>query len=364
MLTHRLVRLLLLSTICALLATARAEAAEKSKGMGLWNVDQMVKQACDQLIRRYKLNEDQAAYTRQLMSKRVNKLLDKHEDKIRQLFREAMAMRMAGKPPSVEAIKSWSQRAKPIYDDAKKEILEGNDEWSAILTPEQKKTHDIDVKMMKIDFANYETRLDRWSKGGFDAKKDWRVRQPRKPVTPRRRTEVPKQAKKPEQGGNRFKDRLAKAPNSANLPPGVTAGPSRLGERGPETPGQVTGSTPQVLLDPEHFWDTYVRSFIGRYRLDSGQRTQAYAMLKECKERARRHRDAHREDYLRVHALIRQLRKGGNTEAAARANEELAELDGPIDDLFEELKKRLDSIPTSAQLQRYQQAKERREKPK
>lgn len=343
---------------------AQAAEGSKSTGLGVWNVESMVEQAADQIITRYKLNDQQAAYTRQLMSRRVNQLLDKHEDDIRALFREAMAMRMMGKPPSVEAIQSWAKRAAPIYQEAKKHILEGNKEWAEILSPEQKKTHELDVKMMEMDFAQYEKRLERWSEGGFDPKKDWVVE------SQTRRRPMPRSAKEAElararakaQAEARAKAQAAKggpeeAAKSQTPDIGGPPAPIRIGAKPAETaPSETVEVTPDVELDPEHFWDVYVRGFIKQYHLDKAQTQQALAILKDCKERARRHRDAHREDYLRLHKQIREARARG--AKAADANEELADLDGPINELFEELKRRLENIPTSAQIEKYRSTRQ------
>ena len=344
-----IVALWIAGTLTAGASGAAKKGKAKDQGLGLWNVNVMVEQAAKQIIRRYKLTDEQAGYTRQLMAKRVNTLLDKHEDRIRQLFREAIAMRTTGKPPSAEAIKSWSERAMPIYEDAKREIIAGNEEWGQILSPEQQKIHKLDLKMMKVDFNQYEERLGRWSKGGFDAKKDWVTKRP----PARRTTAKPRGVKKP-------KPKVATPnPQVAQRPPGP-AGPPKLGVQAAKEPGSVQGGADDVELDPEHFWDIYVRDFSRKYRLDSGQRGQARAVLKDCKERARRHRDAHREEYERLHGRIRQLRgSGADVEARGAANAELADLDAPISDLFEELKSRLEGIPTTAQLQKYQQGRER-----
>ncbi len=351
MLTGRLLVGVVLTTASVAAAAAPARKPKKS-GMDLWNIDGMVRQAAEEIIRRYKLNDEQAGYTRQLLSKRVNTLLDEHGDKIRKLFREAMVMRMSGKPPTVEAIQSWSKQAIPIYQAVKREILEGNEEWGQILSPDQKKTHQNDIKDMMDDFTQYEQRLDRWSKGGFDAKKDWIKRTHRTARTRTRRTT----RIRPKGDSSHV---IVKRPQT---PPAVAPkGPSRFGAKPGKDPTAAQQPQNDVEMDPEHFWDVYVRNFVTKYRLDSGQSGQAQTILKDCKERARRHRTAHHEEYLELRARIRKLRAdGGNAEAANAANRELADLDAPISDLFEELKGRLESIPTSAQLQKHQASREGR----
>ncbi|MBN1343379.1 MAG: hypothetical protein JXQ73_11900 [Phycisphaerae bacterium] len=328
-----------------------AEGGSQDKGSNLWNIQSMVTSAAEQIIRRYKLNDDQAEYTRKLMARRVNNLLEKHDEKIRSLFREAIAMRAIGKAPSVETIQSWAERALPVYQDAKKEILAGNKEWAEILTPEQKKIHDLDLRMMEVDFKQYEERLTRWKSGGFEPKKDWVVQ------SQARRRPMPRNSRAAKGSGTKEGTPVVKktgdqpATPTNTPPPPSAAGPPRIGLQQGQTPKD--GQDQQVEVDPDHFWDVYVRDFVRKYRLDEGQRKQAEAILKDCKAQAQRHRTAHVEDYRRLHAALRKNR------GDAGANEELGKLDAPINDLFEELKQRLDKILTSEQIRKVEQSEQK-----
>ncbi len=311
-------------------------------GMGTWNVETMVKQAAEQIIRRYKLDDDQAQFTRKLMSERVDKLLEKHDDRIRQLFREAIAMRALSKPPSKQAIQSWAERALPVYQDARKQILEGNEEWAKILTPEQRKIHKLDLKMMKMDFKQYEDKLARWKQGGFDPQRDWVVRRA-KPVKPsaNARKQLAQKLKEKREAAEAARQRQ-KQKQLAQMPPNRMGGPPRLGETSPQNPTTGPAGAQPIIEDPEHFWDTYVRGFIKQYRLDEGQANQARAMLADMKKRARRYRDSRKADYDRLRAALRENRSPDMAQA-------LQELDAPVDEMFEKLKARLENIPTSKQ---------------
>lgn len=87
-----------------------------------------------------------------------------------------------------------------------------------------------------------------------------------------------------------------------------------------------------VAHDP-NTWQWYVRGFIGTYRLDPGQTAAAESILTELVGRA--------TDYIRPRA--QQLAKVARLE---RATDEAY---APIRALFEELKTRLDRIPTVGQ---------------
>ena len=56
--------------------------ADRPAPWDLWPTDKMVGIACDQIGRRYNLTEEQDAYTRALMSQRVNRFLAEYEDRL------------------------------------------------------------------------------------------------------------------------------------------------------------------------------------------------------------------------------------------------------------------------------------------
>ena len=102
----------------------------------------------------------------------------------------------------------------------------------------------------------------------------------------------------------------------------------------------------QIALEL-HAWEHYVMEFIQTYDLDEGQRTAALSCLAELKERATAHRDRRREE---ITALERRIRNNSGTDQElAEIKQRLIKLYGPIDEMFKELKRRLESIPTAEQ---------------
>ena len=112
-------------------------------GWARWTVDGLMQQACDGIARRYNLTDEQAAYTRGLMAARVKKFLDQHYDEVEGLLREAFAVRLSGRTPDLEQLKSWAERAQPLVKAAQKEIVDANMSWREVLSPEQQKMHDL-----------------------------------------------------------------------------------------------------------------------------------------------------------------------------------------------------------------------------
>lgn len=90
---------------------------------------------------------------------------------------------------------------------------------------------------------------------------------------------------------------------------------------------------------PLHPWEKYVREFIARYELTDGQSNAALAMLKDVQGRAGQ-----------VEKLQADRTAAANAVRDAEARKKaLAELNKPYDELFGELKRRLDSLLTAAQ---------------
>src|SRR5262249_16481419 len=118
----------------------------------LWNVDAMMEDAVKQISRHYNLTKEQEDFTRLLLIKRTKPFLSQYEHDVRELLKESIDMRQGLKPGGADAFKKWAERAEPIYDAAKKAILDGNKEWRVVLNPDQLKIHDNDLALMNTNF--------------------------------------------------------------------------------------------------------------------------------------------------------------------------------------------------------------------
>ena len=305
------------SVPCALAAGEDAKAA-KDEVYSLWNVDQMIKQASDNVSRRYNLNPEQAELTRKMMHDRVTRFLDENEQAIWPLVRDLARQQLTGKtfdpanPADMSAAKRIGDAALPVVEKARKAIYEANAEWGEILSDEQKELHEYDLKEMKGQFAQINSNFEAYKAGNpttqlpmfpaYEPKAD-------EPATPRR-------------------------PLSGIEP----AGPK------------------------EHRWDAYVRAFIRKYELDAGQKGAAETILRDEKEHAARYRVSKAEQFKAVEKKLKESLDGNLEKRAAARREELV-LNKPIDGFYEKLKTRLDKIPTSAQKKKYEaKVKEKRGK--
>lgn len=123
-------------------------------------------------------------------------------------------------------------------------------------------------------------------------------------------------------------------------PPRPTVTP----EQPPATkqPQQAQPVPPPPPAPPLDEWEKYVLTVAAKYEFDESQATNARSILSDLRRRAYQYRASRAEDFARVELM---------TDAKART-EELKNLNRPQDAMFEELKQRLESLPTIAQRQK------------
>lgn len=268
----------------------------------LWNVDAMMEDAVLQIARRYNLNKAQEQYTRLLLTSRVRAFLEEREPEIRELLKESIDLRRGLKEGSLENYKRWATRAAPLYLEAQKAILEGNDEWRGILNDDQKKIHDADLGLMKNQFGQVTRIMEDW-KGGKG---------------------------------------IPGMPGSPGTP---SVGGIRSG--GPEM-SKVSDAQPGIRRQlMEDNWLAYTNLFIQTFNLDEKQTVAARDKIhKEIRDDARKYREKRKDDFA---AIEEQAKSPKPKWPAPELSRRRAELERPLQDMFKSLHQRLDQLPTSKQ---------------
>jgi hypothetical protein len=117
-----------------------------------------------------------------------------------------------------------------------------------------------------------------------------------------------------------------------------------VGERG------ISGKAKAVSAS---IWEQYTADFIKTYRLNDEQSEKAMAILHDCQDRARAYLDKHKvefEEYEKRRENTLPKDKPADVDVAKELREQKTKLMQPIEDIFEdELKPRLDRLPTTAQ---------------
>ncbi|MFH0982872.1 MAG: hypothetical protein V2A79_15225 [Planctomycetota bacterium] len=302
----------LLAGLPAMGADPKGEVKKaKTEVYEMWNVPSMIRQASDNVARRYNLNKEQAERTREKMEEGVTRFLEENEEAIWPLVRDLARQQLTGKmfdpsnPDDLAAAKRIGEAALPIVEKARQAIYQGNADWRTILSPEQKQLHDYDLQEMKGTFEEITKNFEKYKAGD--------------PVP---NPMFPQYEPKP------------------NEPPRPPRPPSVI------TPGKQR---------QEDTWERYVQDFIRKYQLDPPQREAAESILREMKQRAADHRASKAKDYEEVRKRLNEsFAAGADLKKRAAASRDEKQLNKPIDELFDELKGRLDKIPTAAQKKKYE----------
>jgi hypothetical protein len=387
-------RVLAFGIVCAGLAwPALAQTEDRKDTTGynaiIDNIDLLVDTYARTLARKYDLTGEQDEYTKFLLRERAYQFLDQHENDLRGLIDRLFDVRTGGEMTQQELVE-WGQRFTPLYQEAKKLIIEGNDEWREILTPEQQKIHDEDLKLMYQSFETTEEQLGRIASGemtveefrspqrGHRASRSRTTRPParREPQPPPEEPDVvrlgpedqppdmpqvtPRGSKLPARPADRVAEQEGTRtvqPEPDKPRPRVQKGleqpdyTGRESRRGPDADKPDAGT--EGGEEFESAWEKYVREFIAKYKLNDEQTQKANAVLEDCQAQAKRYTIGRREQIEKVDKLIEELKQSQDKNKSKELSEldaQRAKLIEPIERIFDEqLKPRLERLPTRAQ---------------
>lgn len=353
----------------------------------LINIDSMVDNYARLLSRKYTLTPEQEEFTKAYLHDTADRFLAQHRDEMFAIIDEMFAVR-GGANITPEEIIVWGQRAMPLYEEAKKLIIDGNGQWREILTDDQKKIHDADLELMNTNFVRMDEQLGRIARGEMTVDEFRRgpasFDQPRRPFNRnsgtdpgvvRRTTPADTQGERaaapppdqstavapPQTGLSRgtedrhaaARERLARLRAQRQAEQGGAAAP---GGASPTTPrnarrGNPRGAAPANRTDFESDWERYVNEFIARYQLNEEQQQRARSILSECQDAARSYLARRQATIDNLDRQLEQLKSTPEkTEEVQRINKQKEKLREPIGRIFEtRLKPRLERLPTRAQ---------------
>ena len=277
---------------------SKKDPNEIERTRGLWDPQTMMKQASDGIAKHYRLSEEQKEFTSKLLTERVTKFLSKHNKNLWPLLMELTQQQMSGKEPSKEAAKRIADMGSPIFEDARAEIMRGQDEFRKILTDQQKKIHDRDLKQLDHQFKQIDKRFQDWKSGKVSG---------RHPLY------------------------------KMNIGPGQ-------GQQIVPNPGRRANT-------PVAKWERYVRRFNIDYGLDDTQQRSTGAILQDLKDHAGQYRKTHFKELVEADEMVRdaQMAKPFDKKSLDTAKRIRYLRNKPFDDWFEELKSRLEQVPTEKQ---------------
>lgn len=104
-------------------------------------------------------------------------------------------------------------------------------------------------------------------------------------------------------------------------------------------------SSPELAVLTVGAWDAYVAGFARDFGLDDAQKLAASSVLKDVRKRAEQYVKTHTDDLDKVTSEV----KSAEAEQRKQIFQQRADLIKPLNDLFAELRTRLEQIPTEAQ---------------
>ncbi|MHC5111069.1 MAG: hypothetical protein ACYTHJ_14450 [Planctomycetota bacterium] len=313
-------------------AESQAPATDAS---GLWPTPRLQKlllrRFADDVFYRFEFNEDQRQDVEEAVVTRWTEYLDGNRDRLQPLLNEYIELKMHLEPPDREEIQSWAQRAIPAFQSMKEQLQAGVGDLREIATPEQRMKLEPQSLMLDGAMLYAETRIRRWAKGDFD---------PSEFVEPT-----------PSMRRQRRKERDQRKAEAAA---------AAAEEAGAEDKAAAEPTPPDFIAEELSLWERYVSDFIQRFDLDEGQRATARSVLREMQSRASSYRDRHKTELAELELAL--AASDVSEESRASVENRIRELYGPVDDMFSELKKRVDTLPTSRQRATFAEAEEQRRK--
>jgi len=291
------------------------ESDSKESAEGLWPspklLELMLARWAETVSDELDLDTSQRGRVREAVTKRWGKFLEENRGRIQPLVNEYLELRMELVPPDKQRVQAWAERAMPVFAGLRQELDGTVEEVRGLVDPQRRAKFELQALELGVGLEVAEQKLQQWRSGAFDEGQFW----------------IPTNAKLRDEWARNRHEEAEKA---------------REGVR-----RQIVGAdTDQVAAELDG-WERYVAEFMDYYDLKEGQRDAARSVLSELKERALAHRDSRHEE---IDALERRIRANTGTEGEiAEIKASLVELYGPIDEMFRELKARLEAIPTSAQ---------------
>ena len=313
---------------------ASLDVLERVEAVPPWDMMGRFGAFADALGERYNLSEEQRLTLEQMALERATAIFQKNHENIMGYAMEAIQVRAAGEPFNAQQVARWAALAQPVLADARKSILEGAEEFSKSLSPEQRAQVEADLQSARKRLERVEAMRAEWAAGEWEPE-HWGL--DNDPI--QNGEKVMERHRLAESGG-------AVPPQGTPVPPGERRargdGPTAP-EGGPAADGTERGGRkPTASAPADDEWTRFVRSFIAKYGLDPDQQQRAWQFHAQARQRAEQIELRHGP---RKPAAPRSRR--GNAASQETAGDDVS--GRLLDATFEQLKNRLQRLPTRAQ---------------
>jgi hypothetical protein len=262
-----------------------------------WEFARRMEHLSDAVSDRYEFTEEQTGEFQARVYGMFGSMLMREGRMVIRQTREVVESRVRNEPYTPEQVARWTEESDGLFKLARGQFDHLAAAMSKTMTPEQLEVYQRDMDSYKRRMKTVDEIRARWREGEWRPE-DWGLESD------------PIYSQSAEAAG---------ANGGANAPAGNPL-------------DKTLESTDRYAYD-ETSWQTYVRLFIQRYKLDEAQAESALSILKELEARAADYRKLHQEELARVKP----------------EDQEKTNVCQPIRKMFEELRRRLQPIPTKAQ---------------
>lgn len=303
-----------------------------------WEFYGRIKSATDLFRARYGLDDEQIKKLRAKFVQQGFVFFIQNAEAMLPVFQELIDTRLAGKPFTPEQVARWSKVLRPIatktYQTLRRDVQTFAEQN---LTPQQRSKVEADLKVFDTRTADMVEGMAEWQRGEWSPA-EWGLDTDPVHVAMQRQLD----GKAP--AGELASKSSDPTKAAERGDPSQAKGPMRIGDS--RRYRMQSGGGDESRFPDESTWVQYVREFCDRYQLDKAQRASAFAILKDLQKRAQAYRASRADDIKKLQARVRNA---DSAEDRGNAQADLQGLLQGIEVLFEELKGRLENIPSARQ---------------
>lgn len=316
-----------------------------------WQLQERFDRTVGMFSDRYFLDPAQEQVLRRLMIRDTTRLFLRNSGRIMQYATEIIQTRMADEAFTPEQVARWTELATPVFDDARRTMERSSKEFMAKLDPEQRTMVQRDLEAARGRLGRVIEMAESWKRGEWDPA-DWGMEEDAIQLAGMRKLER-REVKPAGDATERPSE-----PESVRRQTDADALVERVRERPPpratqtrsETTFERTWRPAKAAKGPkvDDEWSRYVREFVARYRLNPEQDQRAWLIHKDATTR--------RDHVRKRHAAQLEARYG---KSGAKDDSQVRESmrghakkqNATLERLFEQMKRRLERLPTRKQRQ-------------
>lgn len=307
---------------------------------GFWPTRVMLERFIDRITEemseRYQFDEEQLENTRRLLKENFPKFLSENRAELQTLMNQFMEAQLHDQPPAVEEVSDWARRALPLISKFGDMVNNTTVQMREYMTEEQKITLEGEMAAFNTGLKFAGNKLGVWSDGGYNPELEW----PRSPGSRQRRKEEERRMQAEAEAARQ--QAIAQA---SGQPVETAAVPAPAGAPQPP-PAAKPAAPPAKPAAPADEWTKYVEDFIKRYQLDEAQRNQAHKHLEAAKLERSKYLLKNSANLDRVDKALKEAR---TDEERTKAKADADKLRAPINRYFQQLKDKLEKIPSQSQ---------------